>query len=73
MKYVILVGDGMGDYPVAELGGRTPLEAAATPHLESIRAIGNALRADALQGVSEQDAAIVFEVLRKMRSNLTGH
>ena len=31
MKYVILVGDGMGDYPMAELGGKTPLEAAKTP------------------------------------------
>ncbi|MFZ5452250.1 MAG: cofactor-independent phosphoglycerate mutase [Thermodesulfobacteriota bacterium] len=36
MKYVILVGDGMGDYPIAELGGRTPLEAAATPHLDEL-------------------------------------
>jgi 2,3-bisphosphoglycerate-independent phosphoglycerate mutase len=36
MKYVILVGDGMGDYPVVELGGKTPLEAAATPHLDEL-------------------------------------
>jgi 2,3-bisphosphoglycerate-independent phosphoglycerate mutase len=36
MKYVILVGDGMGDYPVTELGGKTPLEAAATPHLDDL-------------------------------------
>jgi 2,3-bisphosphoglycerate-independent phosphoglycerate mutase len=36
MKYVILVGDGMGDYPVAELGGRTPLEAAATPNMDDL-------------------------------------
>jgi len=34
MKYVILIGDGMGDYPLEELGGRTPLEAAATPNLD---------------------------------------
>ena len=34
MKYVILLGDGMGDHPVAELGGRTPLQAAKTPHLD---------------------------------------
>ncbi len=34
MKYVILVGDGMGDRPVKELGGRTPLQAAKTPHLD---------------------------------------
>jgi 2,3-bisphosphoglycerate-independent phosphoglycerate mutase len=36
MKYVILVGDGMGDYPVPELGGKTPLRAAATPHLDAL-------------------------------------
>ena len=36
MKYVILVGDGMGDYPMAELGGKTPLQAAATPHLDEL-------------------------------------
>jgi len=39
-KYVILVGDGMGDYPVAELGGRTPLEAAHTPHLDRLAGCG---------------------------------
>ncbi|MCK9376732.1 MAG: cofactor-independent phosphoglycerate mutase [Syntrophobacterales bacterium] len=36
MKYVILVGDGMGDYPVPELGGKTPLQAAHTPHLDEL-------------------------------------
>ncbi|MCX5888709.1 MAG: cofactor-independent phosphoglycerate mutase [Deltaproteobacteria bacterium] len=36
MKYVILVGDGMGDYPLGELGGRTPLEYAATPNLDEL-------------------------------------
>jgi 2,3-bisphosphoglycerate-independent phosphoglycerate mutase len=36
MKYVILVGDGMGDYPMAELGGKTVLEAAKTPHLDEL-------------------------------------
>jgi 2,3-bisphosphoglycerate-independent phosphoglycerate mutase len=36
MKYVILVGDGMGDYPISELGGKTPLEAAKTPHLDDL-------------------------------------
>jgi len=34
MKYIILVGDGMADYPLAELGGKTPLEAAATPNID---------------------------------------
>ncbi|MBW2172089.1 MAG: cofactor-independent phosphoglycerate mutase [Deltaproteobacteria bacterium] len=36
MKYVMLVGDGMGDYPIAELGGKTPLAAAHTPHMDWI-------------------------------------
>jgi 2,3-bisphosphoglycerate-independent phosphoglycerate mutase len=36
MKYVILVGDGMGDYPLAQLEGRTPLQAAATPNLDEL-------------------------------------
>ena len=36
MKYLILVGDGMGDQPVAELNNRTPLEAADTPFLDAL-------------------------------------
>ena len=36
MKYIVLVGDGMADYPVDELGGRTPLEAARTPNMDFI-------------------------------------
>jgi len=36
MKYAILVGDGMGDYPIPELGGRTPLEAAHTPNMDAL-------------------------------------
>lgn len=36
MKYIVLLGDGMADYPVAELGGKTPLECARTPHMDRI-------------------------------------
>ncbi len=36
MKSVILVGDGMADWPVDALGGRTPLEAAHTPAMDRI-------------------------------------
>ena len=36
MKYLILVGDGMGDRPVPELGGKTPLEAARTPMMDEL-------------------------------------
>jgi 2,3-bisphosphoglycerate-independent phosphoglycerate mutase len=33
-KYVVLCGDGMADYPIPELQGRTPLQAAKTPNLD---------------------------------------
>ncbi|HOU36554.1 MAG TPA: cofactor-independent phosphoglycerate mutase [Candidatus Omnitrophota bacterium] len=36
MKYIVLVPDGMADYPVEELDGRTPLEAARTPNMDYI-------------------------------------
>ena len=36
MKYIILLGDGMGDYPLAELGEKTPLQAARTPHMDRL-------------------------------------
>ncbi len=34
MKYIILLGDGMGDYKLGGLGGKTPLEAARTPAMD---------------------------------------
>jgi 2,3-bisphosphoglycerate-independent phosphoglycerate mutase len=40
MKYVVLLGDGMADYPSAQLGGKTPLECALTPFLDQIAAQG---------------------------------
>jgi 2,3-bisphosphoglycerate-independent phosphoglycerate mutase len=40
VKYVVLIGDGMGDYPLAELNGRTILEAAHTPNLDTLAKAG---------------------------------
>ena len=40
MKYVVLLGDGMADYPTKKLGGKTPLQCAFTPHLDQIAADG---------------------------------
>lgn len=40
MKYVVLQGDGMADWPVAELGNKTPLEYARTPNMDRIAAQG---------------------------------
>lgn len=36
MKYVVILADGMADYPVPELGGLTPLQAAATPTFDRL-------------------------------------
>ena len=36
MKYIILVPDGVADEPLAELGGKTPHEAAQTPNMDLI-------------------------------------
>jgi len=36
MKTIIVLGDGMADYPVPELGGRTPLMAARKPAMDRI-------------------------------------
>ncbi len=40
MKYVVLLGDGMADYPSRQLGGKTPLQCAFTPFLDQIAAQG---------------------------------
>jgi 2,3-bisphosphoglycerate-independent phosphoglycerate mutase len=40
LKFLILVGDGMADFPLPELGGRTPLEAAATPGMDAVARAG---------------------------------
>ena len=40
MKYVIVLGDGMADRPIDELGGMTPLEYAKTPQMDALAAAG---------------------------------
>ncbi|MDE5648352.1 MAG: cofactor-independent phosphoglycerate mutase, partial [Oscillospiraceae bacterium] len=36
MKYLVVLCDGMADYPVNELKGKTPLEAAETPNMDKL-------------------------------------
>ena len=36
MKYIILVGDGMADYPVQELNNKTPLDVANTANMDLV-------------------------------------
>lgn len=40
MKYVIVIPDGAADAPQEALGGRTPFQAARTPHLDTLAARG---------------------------------
>ena len=40
MKHIIILGDGMADEPCEALGGLTPLEAADTPALDRLAALG---------------------------------
>ncbi len=40
MKYVIVHAGGMADHPRSELGGQTPLQAAATPNLDRLTRSG---------------------------------
>ena len=36
MKYVIFIPDGSSDYPITELGDKTPLEVAKTPNIDKL-------------------------------------
>lgn len=36
MKYIVMLGDGMADYPVEALGGKTPLEVAKKPNIDRL-------------------------------------
>ena len=38
MKYVVVLCDGMADTPVAELGGKTPMELAQKPNMDALAA-----------------------------------
>ena len=38
MKYVVVLCDGMADYPVPALGGKTPMMAAKKPHIDALAA-----------------------------------
>ena len=45
MKYLILVGDGMGDHPIPELANKTPLQHARTPNMDELSRKGSLLAA----------------------------
>jgi 2,3-bisphosphoglycerate-independent phosphoglycerate mutase len=51
MKYILIVGDGMSDYPIPELGDKTPLQAAHKPNMDAIAAKG---RSGLIKNVPDQ-------------------
>jgi 2,3-bisphosphoglycerate-independent phosphoglycerate mutase len=61
LKLIYLVIDGMGDVPVEELGNKTPLEAAETPHMDSLAKQGKTgLMYTVGEGIApESDVAVV--------------
>jgi 2,3-bisphosphoglycerate-independent phosphoglycerate mutase len=60
--YVIL--DGLGDDPLDALGGRTPLEAAAKPHLDRLASTGrNGFVTTVGKGIAPESDIAVFAIL----------
>ena len=61
MKLIYVAIDGMGDLPIAELGNKTPLEAAETPHLDFLAKNGKmGLMYTVKKGVApESDVAVI--------------
>ena len=61
MKLIYIIIDGMGDLPIEELDGKTPLEAADTPYMDSLAKNGKTgLMYTVGKGMApESDAAVV--------------
>jgi 2,3-bisphosphoglycerate-independent phosphoglycerate mutase len=64
MKYLLIVGDGMADYPVPELGNKTPLQAANKPNMDMIAAKGrNGLLRTVPEGLTPGSGTAILSVL----------
>lgn len=61
MKLIYIIIDGMGDLPIEELDGKTPLEAADTPYMDSLAKAGKTgLMYTVGKGIApESDVAVV--------------
>jgi len=64
MKHLLIVGDGMADYPVPELGNKTPLQAANKPNMDMIAAKGrNGLLRTVPEGLNPGSGPAILSVL----------
>jgi 2,3-bisphosphoglycerate-independent phosphoglycerate mutase len=41
MKYIVILGDGMADEPIAKLGNKTPLQVACKPNIDKLASLGS--------------------------------
>ena len=74
MKYILVIGDGMADYPVPELCNRTPLQAANKPNMNMVALKGcNGLLKTVPNGLTPgSDVAILSVLGYDPRKFLTG-
>lgn len=64
IKLVYVVIDGVGDRPIKELGGKTPLEAAETPNLDMLAKIGKTgLMYTVQKGIAPESDIAVLSIL----------
>ncbi len=64
MKFVIVVGDGMADYPLEELGGKTPLQVADKPNMDWIASRGrNGLLKTVPRGMEPETDIAMMSIL----------
>lgn len=64
MAFLYVILDGLGDDPIPDFGGRTPLEAAATPNLDSLAARGvNGTVVTVGEGIAPESDVAVFAIL----------
>jgi 2,3-bisphosphoglycerate-independent phosphoglycerate mutase len=61
LKLIYIIIDGMGDTPIEELGGKTPLEAAETPYMDSLAKNGKTglMYTVGMDMAPESDVAVV--------------
>jgi 2,3-bisphosphoglycerate-independent phosphoglycerate mutase len=64
MKYILVLGDGMADYPVPELGDKTPLQVANKPNMDMIAAKGcSGLLKTVPEGLTPGSGTAILSVL----------
>ena len=64
MKYLVVILDGAAGWPLEELGGKTTLEAAATPNLDALARSGTVGLAQTVpEGTEPSSSAACMSIL----------